>query len=132
MNDKFKVGDKVQTSGLHDVFDNHVEGIVESINSGMGIIDPTIGVRLFNKSVVVYVNPDSLFYIDGQIDYKKRVVEIQEIIDESYKLTVELHNLLSDKNYSSEAQRLEDILIILSTVSQKVGFIGIKDVDETE
>lgn len=132
MNNKIKVGDKVQTSGLHDLFNNHVEGIVESINSGMGIVDATIGVRLFNESLIVYVSPDSLFYMDEQIEYKKKVVEIQEKIDESHKLTAELHNLLSDKNYSSERQRLEDILIILSTVSQKVGFIDIRGVDENE
>ena len=28
---KFKIGDRVETSGLHDVFDDHIEGVVKHV-----------------------------------------------------------------------------------------------------
>lgn len=80
MESKFVIGDKVQTSGLHDLFDDYIEGTVEWISSHSN----KIGVKLFNSDIIEYIDDYSLSLIqkrekDETLTYWEKLdLEIEE------------------------------------------------------
>jgi len=120
---KFKVGDRVETSGLHDIFDDHVEGVVDYVTKD----DSYVMIILKDGCSSTWLSTHVLCIVDIQKKYEEAVHELQEKLNECNMLSLKIYNMLRD-NKSHRAIMshgiVEDINADINMVVQKVSWIS--------